>query len=340
LSLDKEVATAWIEQLSRVKVDEVCILSQPSYQVHYPGEAPDMKLLSDELVVICEHKISARLGERQLERYLELVKIEETRTGRPHRLALITRQLLNLPQYIIQDPYYLKPAGAPHFRWQDFYNLLENLTGPASKGAPTLIELRKQFMEFLRSLGLSAVPLPEGFIPLSRENTLAEKELQRAFGEQWHITRSWLVEKGFTCHAGSRIQLYIWPQASSEIPESSPLDHIIAEPGEGDDLPYNSLVDRPVLEVNIVLNQGNERLAEELCGRDKARISSLDLPMVVWQSRMPKKRICVRYALPLEPILRSDSPPASLSEIVKEIYTEYILPVFQRDRDPDNVLAI
>jgi hypothetical protein len=94
------------------------------------SDYPDMIIETPQLNIICEHKVGAPLGNRQLERYLSIVLAEEQRTKKPHRLALIARDIVSIPGEVLQHAHYLKPERSAHFRWRDIYAQTQFLNEP------------------------------------------------------------------------------------------------------------------------------------------------------------------------------------------------------------------
>ena len=105
------------------------------------SDRPDCLLRTDKYDVICEHKLTAPVGPKQLERYL-------AHAGPRTYLALIATQRLELPQAVTTSKRYLLPSGkssARHFLWRDFYSTVAEFPSP----------LVEQFRIYMEGLGMN-----------------------------------------------------------------------------------------------------------------------------------------------------------------------------------------
>ena len=104
---------------------------------------PDFLIQADPAGILFEHKLTADLGDLQLERYLT------TAQAMGIRLALVAARPVQLPSKVLASPLYLRPRGgeAGHFFWQDFAKLL---TEPALAQD----DLVQDFAELMDHLGL------------------------------------------------------------------------------------------------------------------------------------------------------------------------------------------
>jgi hypothetical protein len=104
---------------------------------------PDFLVQADPEGILFEHKLTADLGDLQLERYLSTAQSMGT------RLALVAARPVPVPKKVLASPLYLRPKSrdAAHFFWQDFARLLSE---------PALAEddLVQDFVEVMDHLGL------------------------------------------------------------------------------------------------------------------------------------------------------------------------------------------
>ena len=105
-------------------------------------DRPDFLIQCEEFDILVEHKLDALLGEKQLERYLQLA---------PERtwLALIAPAYQSVPAEVLIDPRYLTPEGKEHFRWSDFYEAVRSQPG----------RLAQEFADYMKSLGMAPFAL-------------------------------------------------------------------------------------------------------------------------------------------------------------------------------------
>lgn len=120
--------------------------NHPSYTAE---DRPDFRLRCADYVVLCEHKLDAPLGPRQLERYCAL-EAEAGRVGRAY-VALVAARPTPVPDAVLAMPHYLRPAGpVPHFRWEDFYPAVRAAAVAAGRGG----RLAADFADHMARRGL------------------------------------------------------------------------------------------------------------------------------------------------------------------------------------------
>lgn len=167
---------------------------------------PDLLLtLDDGRRVACEHKLDAPetpftldTGEikPQLGRYLEL-DIAGVAYFRPH--------LETLPQEVLGNKRYIKPASQPHFVWSDLYHPLE-------RGEHVVTQW---LVEGFRRLGFTpAAPHVGPLVPSGDEEEV--KENQRNFGKLWRRTRA-LASQSWKVGTGRRCELYLRPLIPTDL---------------------------------------------------------------------------------------------------------------------------
>jgi hypothetical protein len=83
---------------------------------------PDLLLQCEGGNIICEHKLESNLGANQLERYLNLAKLQKPHTY----LALISNRNHLIPNIVLESDQYLRGNIKKHFLWQDIYPIVAN----------------------------------------------------------------------------------------------------------------------------------------------------------------------------------------------------------------------
>jgi hypothetical protein len=140
------------------------------------SDRPDCLLRTDSYDVICEHKLTAPVGPRQLERYL-------SHAGPRTYLALIATQGLELPGTITQSDRYLRPSAdskVPHLLWRDFYPVIARFQHP----------IAAQFRAYMEGLGMN--PLHWG----TSGDPFVDPAAAAAFRELYEPLVAALAEKG------------------------------------------------------------------------------------------------------------------------------------------------
>ena len=104
-------------------------------------DRPDFRLQARHWSIIFEHKLDARLGVAQMERYLEFV-----RADRRTFLALLAPRLVDVPKEVLRHQRYVNPKRhSNHFLWQQLFPLVSSTRG----------RLASDFAEYLRAEGVS-----------------------------------------------------------------------------------------------------------------------------------------------------------------------------------------
>jgi hypothetical protein len=184
-------------------------------QVAYPDKRcrPDMRLtLSDNRVVLCEHKIDADqvLGtgddpQNQLTRYLNLAAVDSRICG----LVYVRSSWKSPDAEVLDHPLYLRPeapkgAFRDHLLWRDFYPLLKKNSGHL---------FVRWLQEGFEDLGFT--PPPEAIPDLEAADEDERRSNRHEFAKLWSTTRVALVDGGWNVGAGSVIQLYLKNNARS-----------------------------------------------------------------------------------------------------------------------------
>ena len=149
----------------------------------HPGstlqDRPDFLIDCQDFEIICEHKIDAPLGNKQLERYLALNRKKE------NYVTLITLENCLVPDEVINNKKYLKPINSeyPYFRWQDIYPLIK---GNNSK-------ISQDFADYMTSLGMK--PWKSDIL----SDLFESQEAANFFGQSWERVRSNFKDIGASC---------------------------------------------------------------------------------------------------------------------------------------------
>ncbi|MCA9231777.1 MAG: hypothetical protein KIS63_00315 [Caldilineales bacterium] len=119
---------------------------------HPPGDEesrPDFLLVGKDYDILCEHKLDAPLGERQLERYLALSQAYPRKTY----VALITNNSLSVPKEAQSHKHYLRPNDStiPYFTWDALYPIV----------AAHETRLAQEFAAYMRKLDMAPPLLPK-----------------------------------------------------------------------------------------------------------------------------------------------------------------------------------
>ena len=162
LSAEDRLTAGWeyvldaVPGLGQAFVDHVCSRaklppSQFSGAIKHPrGTAenrPDFLVKCKHYDILCEHKLSAKLGNQQLERYLTL--LSEPRW----KLALVAGQRIEVSAAVRAAHGYIFPTevGAPsHFLWQDVHRVVRRFRP----------RIARDFAEYLEHLGLATFSWP------------------------------------------------------------------------------------------------------------------------------------------------------------------------------------
>lgn len=178
-----------VPDLGQQFVDTLCVSTEqpsPKFQkaIDHPpidtNNRPDFLLECDEFNIICEHKLCSDLGDRQLERYLDLANRQPKKTY----LAFISIDEITVSDDVLQSENYLRPDPYPHFCWQDFYSLVLNSNDP----------LALEFEGLMFRLGMSPPENFEGW-----EDLLFNPATLKKFQEQWKEVSDHFKKMGANC---------------------------------------------------------------------------------------------------------------------------------------------
>ncbi len=328
LRQDPEIAIQLVKLLTGITPSKIKrIETQPTFKA-FPRDFPDMTIVTPEMVVICEHKVSSPLGNRQLERYLGIAVSEQESRNIPHYLVFIARDLVMVSSEVYSKSHYRQGPKAVHFRWKDIYCLIqENL----STDHP-LHERRLQFLDCLRYLKLAFLdPTGDFNLLFSGDPELKEeKQLQeKSFGEVWKTidgTVAWFEERGFRPDYGSRKELYLEPKANTKITSEHGLKHFHISPTDGKGMPKEAGFQPPCLRFFVHFNKDSPEVITRMITNTPNKLETLELPVVL-KATSPTSGP-VQFWLPLTPFLEAASLSDSLRDVVTEIYQKVIFPAF------------
>ena len=121
---------------------------------------PDFLLSCNEFDILCEYKLDSDLGERQLERYLQLPSERAT------RLILISNRNHAVSDDVFRSDKYLRPteASRTHFYWEDFFPVITRHSE----------RLAQDFIHHMRDHGMAPCPLVEDWENLFSDAKVAE----------------------------------------------------------------------------------------------------------------------------------------------------------------------
>ena len=168
------------------------VKAEPAVAVHtqYPanGDRPDLvfELQSGRLLIV-ENKVDASLGDRQLERYLEI----RSESGLESYLALMSRRHIPVAKGVLDSPRYLRPPKRNHWFWQDLYGWI-----PKPRGRLGIHHVRRCFLDYLELLRLRPTALSGSWEKLYDYDESA-REVREAFGHKLAGVENWFGERRF-----------------------------------------------------------------------------------------------------------------------------------------------
>jgi hypothetical protein len=147
-------------------------------------DQPDFLIVCERDDLLCEHKLDASLGERQLERYLAFAR----KRGRHTKLAFISASTSELSDEVVTATDYLRPRNTrlPYFRWEELYPLVEKRQE----------RIAREFAAYMASIGLR--PCNDG----NWSDLFQNPERQLAFAAHWRDTERFFKDKGLRTFVG------------------------------------------------------------------------------------------------------------------------------------------
>lgn len=289
--------------LGQAFVDEVCRASglPPSKFKeaidHPPGDRenhPDLLVECSDYKLLFEHKLDSPVGERQLQRYLELAK------ARGWKLALLAGSRIEIDDDVRTAPTFVRPKDSghpPHFLWQELHPVLTAVDH----------HLAREFSEFLECIGLGR------FNWAGLGNPFVDQGAANALLELYESIRPVVDGPGVQCRRSANSLIY---QVRTPFP---PVHLINLGPRQSVALDNPTLCG-PVMDLWVWLRRSdpNQRV---LPNRDQST-DQAPLPIVVKDHNDPanlpydRRVFCERsYYVPLEYILQ-DSLKGSEQRLV------------------------
>ena len=245
-------------------------------------DKPDFLIDCEDVEIICEHKIDAPLGEKQLERYLALKR------DKKNYLILITSQHCIVSEEVLNNSKYLRPiqSNYPYYRWQDIYPIIKEHNSRISQ----------DFAEYMVSLGMK--PWQSNIL----DNIFESAESANFFGQSWEKVRNEFKGKGALCKVSSQ-------KLGFEIGRPFPWLRLLYIFATQQNKSYNFNYNGPYLMANIwvdkkdknILRKTNEIIhIESKLGDIYGEFIELEAP---WN----KDVVCIlQFHTPLFPILSKD----------------------------------
>ena len=246
-------------------------------------DRPDFLIVCEDIEIICEHKIDAPLGERQLERYLALKRDKE------YYVALITSEHCIISEEILNNSKYIRPLKSdyPYFRWQDIYPIIESHDSKISK----------DFTEYMISLGMK--PWKSNIL----EDIFESVESADFIGQAWEGVRSEFKEKGASCKLSSQ-------KLGFEIGRPLPWLRLLYLFATKQNKSYNFKYDGPYLMANIWVDKKDKNILitssdtifiESECGNIYGEFIDKEAP---WNKDVTS---IMQFHMPLLPMLSTDA---------------------------------
>lgn len=185
---------------------------------------PDIVInLSSGSSLIIECKVDALLQPNQLQRYLKI----EANPGHQNYVALISKRLLEIPTFVLENSRYKQPDKAPHFFWTDIYKAL-----PKPRSDSFGIDMiRSFFLDYLGAIGFAPSSLDQNWSKLFEDKTIDENQkVQKEFGRKLSLLRSWLKEQNYKVSSISHKGLQATPNSGPLLELPVPVRHLNIDP--------------------------------------------------------------------------------------------------------------
>ena len=180
------------------KIETQVAYSSASLPGSDKGCRPDLRIENDSIQVLVEHKIDSKQSREtvyddngnahsysQVERYLAL-----TPTA---KVAFISLGSEKIDPEVLHHPQYLKPEHHNHFRWLDFYPIIERYS--RTEHADLFVA---ELVQFMFDLSMHPPRKGTGMLPSTNEpNMLAER---KACSVWWVPTIDLLERNGWRCY--------------------------------------------------------------------------------------------------------------------------------------------
>jgi hypothetical protein len=141
-----------------------------------------------------ENKLNSPEGERQLWKYLK---------ASDFNVAFITAKNAPIDPEVLEHERYLRPSPRAHFRWTDFWDILET-----SVKSSTATVFNSNLLALFEHYGFTPLPrnIPNIWATDDKERLTNEAE----FAKLWQATKIGLEERGWIDYSpGARIELYV-----------------------------------------------------------------------------------------------------------------------------------
>jgi hypothetical protein len=215
LQEDPKLAKEFLIHLCGKKLDQVQISRasiKTETQQRRDGAYLDMVFtLNGQKLVGVENKLFAPEGKGQLRKYLRL--------GWLDRLAFISVGDTRIARHVLASPHYLRPRNRPHFRWADFYRLVEQSTH-----RPSATVFNKALLQLFQHLGFEPPIGPLG--DLQHPNPIVRRKNREKFAKRWEATKDSLRRLGWTKFSRGQIAMIGVEQGRSKRLEWASLDPI------------------------------------------------------------------------------------------------------------------
>lgn len=200
-------------------------------------DRPDFLIACQDLDIICEHKIDAPLGNRQMERYLALNRKKE------NYVILITLENCNISDEVINNKKYLKPINSkyPYFNWQDIYPLIRSHHS----------KIAQDFADYMTSLGMQ--PWESDILG----DLFESQESANLFGQSWEGIRSNFKDMSNSCKVSAS-------KLGFEISYPLPWLHLLYFSVTKQNKYQEYKCDGPYLVVNIWVKNGNRQTIQNI----------------------------------------------------------------------------
>jgi len=246
-------------------------------------EKPDFMLSCEKFDIICEHKLNADLGNRQLQRYLALERDKQ------FVLALISNGVKQVPDDVLSDEKYLNPIHTEvnHFRWQSLFPIIERFD----------YRLSNEFIAYMIRHGMKPIG------DISWRGLFDDSDTASVFGQLWDETLAYFKGIGASCKLDAK-------KLSIQVSRPSEYVHLLFPFVSSDLTQSNENVIGPYIGARLYIDRGKYSTLQ---------LQNYEMPIVVndnfiyqinlsSRARWNKNLECIaEYACSLDPILNGDN---------------------------------
>jgi len=308
LACDPDAATAVARGLLGSFEADVKVVSVESQYVAKEGRPDIVLFLGTGNVLLIEAKIDASLGIEQAERYLK-IRIEGAENI---YLALVGRANFAVPTSVVKHPRYCKCERGDHFLWREVYDML-----PVAGQEDGAKLLRDMFRSYMRAVGLAPLRLGEWNRLFEDREDVANRAVQRAFGDQLRGVRQAMAKHGLAVSGASHKSLQGTPREPRRwrhlVVGPRLIDAQLTEPPMAP--PFNS--DASALAVTLVYEGSPSTFASEDFQRLPKRLAAGGFSWVPFRPQPLDQGRRTRMGLvsPLKPILDSPDLEDALTKV-------------------------